>query len=209
MARQLYLGTCSLCSHAAARAAMPAHLEECAPSRDSAGAPELLVQLLFEGADDPRYWLIIEARGSATLRQVDALLRRTWLECCGHMSAFRVGRAELSKSGPIQSVLRPGVLFEHDYDFGSTTTLRATALGGREGVRVRSPARILARNTPIAWTCSECPAPAALVCPFCSAEEAAVFCEGHARTHRCEGERQFLAVVDSPRMGVCGYGAPD
>ena len=37
----------------------------------------------------PEYWLHVEGRETASLQQLDSLLRRVWLECCGHMSALR------------------------------------------------------------------------------------------------------------------------
>jgi ketosteroid isomerase-like protein len=48
-------------------------------SSDVVVAVELLIQLRFEGAEDRRYWLLLEVRAAATLRHVDTLLRRTWL----------------------------------------------------------------------------------------------------------------------------------
>ena len=101
---------------------MLAHLEACASAHDETGSPQPLVVLRFGQAGEPRYWLIIEAKADAPLRNVDKLLRQLWLECCGHMSAFRVGRRELPKT------IATGIAFAHsgskvdyEYDFGSTT----------------------------------------------------------------------------------------
>ena len=60
------------------------------------------------------------------LRRLDEFLRRTWLECCGHMSAFEIGgqrysgrvdrefdlgRAERSMAARVSSALTPGRRF--------------------------------------------------------------------------------------------------
>ena len=37
------------------------------------------------------FWLDLVATREATLRDIDRLLRRIWLECCGHLSQFYVG----------------------------------------------------------------------------------------------------------------------
>jgi len=88
-------GVCALCGLRATKTKMTAHVGACAAAHDEAGAPQPLVVLRFGPTGERRYWLIVEARADAQLAGVDALLRDVWLECCGHMSAFRVGRREL------------------------------------------------------------------------------------------------------------------
>ena len=185
---------------------MLAHLEACASAHDETGSPQPLVVLRFGQAGEPRYWLIIEAKADAPLRNVDKLLRQLWLECCGHMSAFRIGRRELPKT------IATGIAFAHsgskvdyEYDFGSTTALVGELLGKRQGSIGRAPVRLLARNEPIVWPCDECEAPATLVCPYCVDVGEGLFCDAHADVHEHADEEVYLPVVNSPRMGVCGY----
>jgi hypothetical protein len=66
--------------------------------------------------------------------------------------------------------------------------------------------RLLARNTPPVWPCAIWGEPATLLCSFCYADGVNPFaCRKHKRRHAC-GERDgFMPVVNSPRMGVCGY----
>jgi hypothetical protein len=45
------------------------------------------------------------------------------------MSAFRLGRAELSKRSSLGSLQPKGVAFQYEYDFGSTMALRGKVLG--------------------------------------------------------------------------------
>ncbi len=202
---QEYTGACQLCGHEAPRAQMARHLAACAPAHDKGSRADPIVQLHIEAEGAPAYWLHVEGRDSASLEQLDSLLREVWLECCGHMSAFRLGGTELSKRSPLGSLQRKGVAFQYEYDFGSTTALRGKVLGYREGSLGRNVLRVLARNTPLKLTCASCDAPATLVCPFCIDSDPCLFCKTHAPQHACAEEDVFMPTVNSPRMGVCGY----
>src|SRR5207302_5259625 len=50
-----------------------------------------LLHLVVEGRDLPMYWMHLEMPVDATLADLDDFLRDTWLECCGHLSAIRIG----------------------------------------------------------------------------------------------------------------------
>jgi hypothetical protein len=185
---------------------MTRHVVRCAAEHDTPGEREAIVQLRVDAAGDPRYWLHLEARSTASLQQLDSLLRRVWLECCGHMSAFRLRESELAMRTKVGSVFDcRGLAFSYEYDFGSTTELKGQVLAVREGSLGRAPSRLLARNDPLAWACDECDCSAVIVCPFCIHEGSCLFCEVHARTHPCAGEEAYLPVVNSPRMGICAY----
>ena len=122
------------------------------------------------------------------------------------MSAFRVGAAEPGMGSKIGTVFHSkGLKFSHEYDFGTTTVLSGQVLGIREGSLGRQAARVLARNDPLAWSCAECEAPATIVCPFCVDSDTCLFCEAHAGDHEHADEEVYLPVVNSPRMGMCGY----
>ena len=199
-------GKCQLCGRQASKVLMARHVAACAAAHDASGPQHFIVQLRVDAAGDPRYWLYVEARSDASLQQLDALLRRVWLECCGHMSAFRGGQhqpAMRSRNGV--ALERKGLKFAYDYDFGSTTTLSGQVLGAREGSLGRLATRLLARNDPPQWSCELCAKPATVVCPFCIGSGPWMFCEVHARRHSCAEEEAFLPVVNSPRMGVCAY----
>ena len=203
---QANTGTCELCGKQAPKPRMARHIAHCAPAHDASGPPTLLVLLRVEAAEDPRYWLDIETKSATTLQQLDALLRRVWVECCGHMSAFRIGQREVAMRSQMGAVLeRRGQKFTYDYDFGSTTTLRGQVVGGRQGSLGRRALRLLARNDPLQWTCHACTQPATIVCPFCVDSGPSLFCVRHAQEHQCAEEGAYLPVVNSPRMGVCAY----
>jgi hypothetical protein len=76
-------------------------------------------------------------------------------------------------------------------------------------VRVGRPAvRLLVRNTPPTWPCATCGQPATAVCSYCLGAPSGPFaCAAHLGEHDCGEMEGFLPVVNSPRMGVCGYAA--
>src|SRR5215207_7125892 len=98
-------GTCALCGHQAAKAKMVDHLAACVQVHDKPGVAQSLILLRIEAAHDPRYWVLVESRAGASLRQLDAFLRDLWLECCGHLSAFLVDRRELAMSVSVDRAL--------------------------------------------------------------------------------------------------------
>lgn len=167
------------------------------------------------------WWLDVEARGTAALASLDDLLRRTWLECCGHMSQFEVGPyryvagggpspfgrdpEERTMAAKIGNVFRRvGTEAGYEYDFGSTTMLAVELTGVRSGRVGRTAARLVARNDPPVWSCGECDAPATAICALHEGDSSPFVCRTHQKDHPCP-DAAFLPVVNSPRIGVCAY----
>lgn len=226
-------GTCALCGGVVSRVSAQRHVGECAPAHDMAGGPrQRLVHLRATAPGLPAYWLYVEIKAEAKLEALDAFLRRVWLECCGHLSAFRIGGTQYFSRGyelggsavgmfgrhrPVERSMNArlrdalpsvGEPFDYEYDFGSTTSLQLKVIGERTGHPGRPVVRLLARNTPPVWPCAICGRPATLVCAFCQSDEGTAFvCTKHRRTHACGEDEGFMPVVNSPRTGVCGYTA--
>lgn len=170
------------------------------------------------------YWLFIEVREDATLRDVDSFLRDIWLECCGHLSAFNIGGTSYevmpdedsfwgepakSMNYKLKTVLSKGMTIGYEYDFGSTTELILSVIDYRVGGRRKEKLTILSRNNPHEMICDECgKKPAVMICPMCMWEGEGLLCEDCSETHSC-GEDMLLDVCNSPRMGVCGYVGSD
>jgi len=212
-------GVCALCGERATKAKMAAHLKTCAPTYDKTPS-EPVFQLRVEAGDLPMFWIDLEAKALATLADLDRFLRKTWLECCGHMSDFRVGGiaytaasdgrepGERSMNIALADVVGGGAKrLAYQYDFGSTTELTLLVVGAREGGLGRKKLRVLARNEPLDWPCAVCGGSTELICAFCRDDQAPFVCERHALEHPC-GDEGLLPVVNSPRMGVCGYTGP-
>ena len=226
-------GTCALCGEGVGRASAHKHAGRCAPAHDMPdGTPQALVQLRATAPGLPAYWLDVEAKAGAKLEALDSFLRRIWLECCGHLSAFKIGATQyfsrgyelggtafsmFGRQGPLERSMNArlcdalpsvGERFEYEYDFGSTTSLQIKVVGERTGQQGRPAVRLLARNTPPVWPCAVCGEPAILVCAYCLSDDRNAFvCTKHRRKHACGEDEGFMPVVNSPRMGVCGYTA--
>ncbi|HOV83100.1 MAG TPA: hypothetical protein PLQ01_10565 [Methanothrix sp.] len=100
-------------------------------------------------------------------------------------------------------VISPGMKFEHIYDFGTSTELSLKFVSAREGFAQNKAVRILARNDPPDIRC-QCGKPATSVCSICIYEGTGWVCDECAKEHEC-GEDMLLPVVNSPRVGMCGY----
>ena len=160
------------------------------------------------------YWLHVEISAASKLLELDSFLRSIWLECCGHLSAFSIDGFEyeenpgddfwdIKETRPlttkIYNALGVGDTFDYEYDFGSTTYLTGKVLDERTGT-LTNTIQILARNNPYTFECDECGEKAEHLCIECET----FICEKCSKEHEC-GEEMFMPVVNSPRMGVCGY----
>jgi hypothetical protein len=183
------------------------------PSKQGEARQTKLLHLVVEGYAP--YWLHLEVRADATLKALDTFLRGIWLECCGHMSQFFIeGEAYISgavrelggrsMNVPLGKILRPGVTFAYEYDFGTTTELRLRVVSERDGERPKEAVQLLARNTPPVIPCEVCGKEATQVCTQCIYEGQGWLCDACVPEHAC-GDDMLLPVVNSPRVGMCGY----
>lgn len=213
-------GICRACQERFSVQAIGRHLASC--SKRPGGTFPAFDLRVYAGP----FWLYLEASAKATLGDLDDVLRDTWVECCGHLSAFEIARTRYQAdtggidgmwvgmgfhAGPDEGmdvalvrVLRPGLKFTYEYDFGSTTELEIKVLSERQGPSKKGTIRILARNDLPKFPCSACekpePAPAKTICTECQTD----LCGACAKKHRCDEEMR-LPLVNSPRAGVCGY----
>ncbi len=107
----------------------------------------------------------------------------------------------------LEKVLKVGQKFTYEYDFGSTTELNLRVVSERDGVAQAGeeddPITILARNVAPVILCKVCGKPATkVVAGYFNVEENA-YCNKCAK--RSEDADMMLPVVNSPRVGVCGY----
>jgi hypothetical protein len=202
---------------------MSRHLAKCL-AENAAGKSSLVsakparrFHIVVEGG--PLYWLHVEMPASATLADLDGYLRDIWLECCGHLSAFRIngvsyavqpddsdwGEEERNMNISVGKVLRTGMKFSYEYDFGSTTALQLKVVGERSvPATSKERVRLLARNDSPAIPCGACGAPATRINSSEPWESTAWLCDTCA-TKSEEDADYFLPVANSPRAGVCGY----
>ena len=204
---QSSVGTCALCQAKVSKSAMKRHIQSCLKKSGLLpGTGERLFHVVVEGMglSGDLYWLHLKMKAGATFETLDRFLRSTWLECCHHMSAFRIGRDEVSMGSSLTRVLKPKMKLIHEYDFGTTTKLLVTMAGEFEGTIRKEKVEILARNDPPDIPCEQCGKPATQICSDCSFSGEGWLCDECAGEHEC-GEEMLLPVVNSPRTGVCGY----
>jgi len=108
----------------------------------------------------------------------------------------------------IQSRVDKGDQFIHEYDFGSTTELSLKVLDAFTGSMTTRSVRLLARNDPPEILCA-CGQPATKVDSEYMYEDNAWMCDACAQKHAEDDEVYLLPVVNSPRVGVCGYCGPE
>jgi hypothetical protein len=150
------------------------------------------------------YWLYFDAPLTAALEDLDSFLRKIWLECCGHMSAFYVMRRELGKKRRL-SEFSPGESLRYEYDFGQTTELSLAFLHESARPPQEEAVRLLARNQAAVYSCASCGADASLVCSECMWDkENPFYCPDCAKEDALHLD-YILPVTNSPRNGICSY----
>ncbi|MEI6767285.1 MAG: hypothetical protein WCM76_16765 [Bacteroidota bacterium] len=163
--------------------------------------------LKFESGD---YFLHLLVKQNCTLRELDRFLRDIWLDCCGHSSEFIDRGHSVAMKWEIGQCMIEGMRWIYQYDFGDTTTLKVSVIR-RFCIAMKKNITILSRNEPLKILCDKCKThPAMTICPIHYHEEDnGRFCHLCSITHEREclnyNEDFMLPVVNSPRMGVCGY----
>jgi hypothetical protein len=104
--RYISQGKCYFCNSVLAKSGMTRHLKSCKQYKEALAQlpkgklrPVKLFQIQVEGRYAPEYWMHIEIPADQTLGRLDQFLRNTWLECCGHLSAFTIGKQEYDLDG--------------------------------------------------------------------------------------------------------------
>ena len=155
------LGMCNLCQEMVNDLDASGHLIECiarqdlpkASGSDPPGHDQSLHLSVHDGSG--LYWMELAVRADTTLRQLDEFLRGMWLECCGHLSEFKIQGTRYSNLAPhpddphadfirsdywmeddevhmdvaVADVMPEGVEVGYEYDYGSTTELYLKNLG--------------------------------------------------------------------------------
>ncbi len=222
-ARKQSKGNCVYCDKELSKGGMTKHLATCA-SRQVAiakaeagkGTSELLFHLRVQDSYRKDFWLDLEMRGSKALSHLDGYLRDIWLECCGHMSEFMLGSgrfaAQIGQQRKLTEVFKhQGDGLTHIYDMGTSSETIIQCVAVRQGKPLTSkPIVLMARNQKPDDRCIECGEPAAYLCPECLIEDGTwgTLCEKHAETHPHNGYGDPYELVNSPRMGMCGYSGP-
>jgi hypothetical protein len=155
-------GQCRICGKIFEKRQMAIHVRSCWNkhlTQVSAKQERSWFHLVVDTPYPSDYWLHLQAFSKSLFSDLDEALRRIWLECCDHLSAFHFPIKRPSRSRgvppnvfalfdqlasaapmtmadedrlmgePLDTKLSPGVRFSHDYDFGTTTTVALRVAG--------------------------------------------------------------------------------
>lgn len=218
-------GKCKYCGKEYTKGYMIRHLATCKARIKSLEAETGdkqcgYFELVIYSKYDNDYWMIIEVKETATLKDVDVFLREIWLECCGHLSAFEIsgvsyeavpvkdyfgGRAAKSMNSKLKTVIKKDMLINYEYDFGSSTDLIIHVKNYRIGCERKEQIIILSRNNSEEFICGACGKNVAVyIDPLRIFDGNPFLCEDCSELPEYDSE-YLLRVCNSPRMGVCGY----
>lgn len=221
--RELPKGKCYFCQEVMTRRKLFNHLKmgKCAKRDEAIEKAEKSTrgkQKLFHLRAKLQYaldfWLDLEVKGSAKLEDLDHYLREIWLECCGHLSEFSLGdffNDEISMKAKIEDVFKNEKEIYHSYDFGTTSETVVELISVREGKPLsNNPVFLMSRNEMPEEKCLECEKTATHICIECLYENRKgwVYCDEHTEEHSCDNYGEPIELVNSPRLGACGYEGP-
>ncbi|MBD1855962.1 MULTISPECIES: hypothetical protein [Leptolyngbya] len=221
MAHKQSKGTCAYCGKEWSKSGITKHLTTCPQRQDAIattegkkGNSESLYHLRVQDTYRSEFWLDLEMRGSKTLQDLDNYLRAIWLECCGHMSQFSLGRGferEVGMRRKISDAFQKSDELTHIYDFGTSSETQVRCVGVREGKPTTTKAIVLmARNKMPEYPCMDCEEISTHLCMECLIEDqlSGTLCDKHAKSHPHHNYGEPTELVNSPRMGMCGYDGP-
>jgi hypothetical protein len=198
-------GKCLFCSQSLPREQLGKHLDAHLTKmqkEDTGKSHETYCHIVVE-ADIMFLHLLV--KGKAALKKIDDFLRDIWLDCCGHLSNFGHKDFKISATQKVSDVFESKVKIFHDYDYGSPTRVLLKGIKNYN-LKLKEDIVLLSRNEPLKLICSKCKKPATNICTFCDYD---FYCKNCSIKHEkeCEDFNDYakMPVVNSPRMGVCGY----
>ncbi|MGA2663277.1 MAG: hypothetical protein ABSH34_37865 [Verrucomicrobiota bacterium] len=241
MNNELTSATCRLCGRTTGKRQATNHLKSCWERHAIAGPGKRAgrwFHLVVQARHAPDYWLHMQAPGHRAFGELDSVLRRLWLECCDHLSAFEFPvkqpprpRGFPSDFGAMMAALNQGAA---ELTPDDDETLMGETLESR-----LQPGTAFSHQYDFGSTthlelrvAGEHPAPAikgefkllarneprVFACSVCG-KPATQFCQECADTGEADlcdgcarvhecGSDALVPLINSPRLGVCGYCGP-
>ncbi|MDZ4759109.1 MAG: hypothetical protein SGJ10_13365 [Bacteroidota bacterium] len=154
-------------------------------------------------------FLQILAKSDTEMEEIGVFLRNIWLEFCGHMSGFDHKDFEIEMEDLVETVFENRTKLSYDYDYGTTTSVFLKGLK-KYSLFFKESIILLSRNEPLNLMCATCnKEPAVFLCSTCYWKQYAFYCKKCSTKHKkvCDDFADYskMPVVNSPRMGQCGY----
>ena len=220
-------GKCYLCNNEFSKRGILKHISSCKSREevlniDSCNKKHSYMLLKVTGRYESDYWMFLYIKSTCELKELDLFLRAVWLECCGHLSAFKIDGESYNSNTEclmdfdmntydmnikIHQVLMEGMRIGYEYDFGSTTRLKIEIpLGKKVTLKQDANVILLARNSKPEVICE--------VCQKNNTDYISIdYSDGYNVLYLCNEcldkgnyeEETLLRYVNSPRSGVCAY----
>ena len=202
-------GKCLYCDQLISQKEMGKHLAKHLDSNEGSTAVENRQTFCHVEVEANEMFLHLLVKGDATMNKIDKYLRGIWLECCGHMSEFGHKSSKVAMGQKVQDVFVPRIKIHHDYDFGTTTRVFLKGLKHYQ-LNLKESLVLMSRNEPLNLMCATCKTePAVNLCATYNWEKYSFFCKKCSKKHEkvCDDFADYscMPVVNSPRMGQCGY----
>lgn len=209
-------GKCYYCNKELNERTIKKHMKSCPEikkaiereSQASKGSRNQLIISIKDKYNKNTYCIYVSIDENLQLAHLDKFIRNVWVECCGHLSCFKINGSSYNDNSDdlyqmnvkLKDVLSINQKFEYDYDFGSTTELTLEVVDRIKVPKNFSQIEIIARNNPIQHKCNECKKDA----KYFNWQEEKYYCETCAQAFD-EDELEEVGYTNSPRDGVCGY----
>jgi hypothetical protein len=212
---------CTYCNESVKEniASMKSHLKKCkglAEQKIKLKSSEYA--LLKVEATYTNHWLTIKVHPNVFLSEIDAFLRKGWLECCGHMSQFSIGTSfsgeTYDMNVSLRTVLEHKNEFSYVYDFGTSTELKLKLIDYQELPNDGNIVLVMQNKAP-EILCSKCGKQRATeMCFDCidDQKENPLYCskciEKHGHLPDNSDYEESAPFINSPRAGECAYDGP-
>lgn len=220
MRRVVSKGKCYFCKRELTKSSVKRHLLKC--NNLGVGNTNYFM-IKVEDFYNTDYWFYIQAKENASLRDLDYFLRAIWLECCQHLSSFRImGKTYTSFTDDwnymsddsfdemgnysLNDVLTKGIVLKHIYDYGSSTFLKLTVVDSYSGISTLASITLLVRNIMKEYKCVKCGETAIYLVKENDWDQETALCGKCSEIYADENDESYLCTItNSPRIGVCGY----
>ncbi len=199
-------GKCIFCNQLFSQKTLTKHLATHLSKKEKEDADKKPDTFCHIEVEDGVMFLHLLVKGSVSIKKIDTFLKDIWLDCCGHMSNFGHKDFKIAMSHKVEDVFESRVKIFHNYDYGNTTQV---FLKGIKNYKLNLTENIilLSRNEPLKLICAKCgKRPAQDICITCDWD---FYCQECSLKHEKEcsdfNDYAKMPVVNSPRMGVCGY----